>query len=153
MATSVASTELKKLVEGVARFALQGLLQNPVQINLQISRMALSREAAGELDGQLLFSVIMSVLISLAEFPTVFDIIRLPWRARGLLLDEGMDDMSDRKYREEVESLIRGLRWKLIRFCIYMFLYATMLGYTWLKIAGIFFCEHHLLNITGCVVM
>eukprot|EP00928_Gymnodinium_smaydae_P036174 TRINITY_DN25319_c0_g4_i1.p1 TRINITY_DN25319_c0_g4~~TRINITY_DN25319_c0_g4_i1.p1 ORF type:complete len:970 (-),score=200.96 TRINITY_DN25319_c0_g4_i1:64-2973(-) len=136
-----------QLCRGVVRFILVGLVQNAMQLNVQISVLALTKEATGQLDNQILFSVVMSLLNCLGDFPDIIDVTMIVWRARKELF---VDELQIESIAEEVKMLQQKVRNLLLRFAIYVLVYVCVICYAVSKMFGVFLCADHILNMDGC---
>lgn len=134
-----------EIQRGFSRFFLFGLLQTAVQANLQMSLMAISKEVTGVTDSQNMFSVILTLLGCLLDLPDGITILLF---ARGVFkgLDDDLELTSD-ALRE------RGIiKRKLFLLTVCLFGYIACVAYAFLKMAGFFLCDHHLINLSGCAV-
>jgi len=127
-----------KIARLTMRFFLVGLLQNGLQVNVQISMMAVSKVTTGKVDGQLLFSVILGFMGLAFDFPDMIEAGRLVYD----LMTEVDGVASDRKCRTT-----------FFFYCVCMLMYLGLLLFTIAKFVGFFVCESHLINLNGCAAL
>lgn len=166
-------TILKKIQAKIARLAVRfflvAVLQNALQVNVQISMMAVSRVVTGSTDQQLLFSVVLGLLGLAMDFPDMVEAGKLMWRLMKQVnrlkeLDSPSGDnpvsrdsqasLEERQERENLESECEKQLWECkciyYRYCFYMVVYFGLLSYTLMKLFGFFWCKSHLVNGDGC---
>lgn len=158
---------------GIARFITVGLAQRAVQTNVQIAWLGLSAAVTKELDWQVMFSIVVSLLGMMITIPKIFEVLQFSWRAhRDLPLEEvyqilddqqasietaaevpltGLVPVRNHKYRDSVLALHRSLRSDIYQFAFLFVLYALFVAVAIAKLVGVFVCESRLLYITGCV--
>jgi len=158
---------LKKIQAKIARLAVRfflvAVLQNALQVNVQISMMAVSRVVTGSIDPQLLFSVVLGLMGLALDFPDMIEAGKLVRQLLNACVTElndpsndGQDNLDSQESRakNKLESQCKEQLWKcrwiFIRYCLYMVVYFVLLVYTLAKLAGFFLCESHLINGDGC---
>lgn len=144
----------KKLARSVVRFFFVATVQNALQTNVQLSVMAVTKEATQVLDTQTCISVTISILSSMADVPDILDLLKLMLHAHAynLIFRETFASIDeDDRYRLrvlQVRAKVRSLLW---RFFFFIFLNFAFVSYSAVKLYGYLYCEHHLINGSGCV--
>jgi len=155
---------LKKIQAKIARLAVRfflvAVLQNALQVNVQISMMAVSRVVTGSIDRQLLFSVVLGLIGLAMDFPDMIEAGKLVFKIMKMLNDssiDGQDNLGSRGSTSEKDKLASQCKeqlWKckceFIRYCLYMVVYFGLLLYTLAKLAGFFLCKSHLITGDRC---
>jgi len=150
-----------QIQRGVARLFLKGFLQTAFQSSVQITVMALYRHVTAEragnsgvIDGQMLFSVVLTMLGLVTDFPDAIDIIKMVRTVFLAITAEQIEDIKDQNWNLYVRctDLRRSIQFRAARFVVYMLLYVWVYAWAVLKLWAYFYCDSHLYNLMeGCV--
>lgn len=144
-----------KMARGALRFFLVATLQNAVQANVQLSLMAVTRAATGGIDVQTCFSVVMSIIGSIFDFPHILDVmaVALHKDAFKIIFKEDFSYIAGNEaYHKKVLHAQHRVRLVAVRFAFFMLLNLGFVLLSAAKIWGYIFCESHLMNAGGCAV-
>jgi len=147
---------LHGIQKGVARFFLKGLLQTGLQASMQISIMALYRHVTGVIDLQMLFSVVVTMLGILTDFPDAYEIVKKVLKV--LFTDipceqiEQIKRNRDWRLHVECKKMRQSIWWRAVRFGLYILIYAGVYLWSAVKLLSYFACKSSLYNVgQGCV--
>jgi len=138
------------------RFFFVAVLQTLLQLNVQMSMMAVSRVVTGNTDKQLLLSIFLTIVpAAFMDFP---DTVTAGLKIWNFLQDEHSIfrelKEEEREQNRELVSECEAQRllcyWVFVRYCVFMVVYIVLLVFTIMKFFGFFLCRSHILNWTGC---
>jgi hypothetical protein len=167
---------LTGIMRGVMRFGLKGLIQNAIQVNFQVSLVAIGisfttarypqlissgyTPITSGLDGFNTFTVFLSVLGMLADSPDMVYLVRFAWRMRTQMkkwLDarrekmpaDGDDFYSEQKHRYDL------FKFRYVGMMIMMVLYVLFAVLALQKMfMALFVCTTEgVSNLTGCAAI
>eukprot|EP00811_Abedinium_folium_P024216 NODE_3399_length_2044_cov_7.410016.p1 GENE.NODE_3399_length_2044_cov_7.410016~~NODE_3399_length_2044_cov_7.410016.p1 ORF type:complete len:534 (+),score=85.26 NODE_3399_length_2044_cov_7.410016:138-1739(+) len=142
-----------QIQRALARFILVGFVQNALQINVQMSLVAITKAAIDITDTSTLFSVCTSALCALGDIPDMVNVIVF---GRHLLaISRHPDFMNSFEGNAREKSIVtttnHSICRKLFIFTIFVLLYIASMTYSVAKFIAFFYCDSHLLGI-GCVI-
>eukprot|EP00928_Gymnodinium_smaydae_P035669 TRINITY_DN25065_c0_g6_i1.p1 TRINITY_DN25065_c0_g6~~TRINITY_DN25065_c0_g6_i1.p1 ORF type:complete len:512 (-),score=66.39 TRINITY_DN25065_c0_g6_i1:52-1587(-) len=157
--------QLAAIARGNARFTMKGLLQNAIQVNLQVSFIALSKSMlSGGIDPMNALSVCFTVFGMLGDVPDMLAILKFarmkPPPTTHMALGQTRDFLDDLKEESEANAYrVNALRKRTKRLFFYMFVYVLLAMYAGVKLfMAVFVCEDGVWNMTvwkghyGCVL-
>eukprot|EP00927_Polykrikos_kofoidii_P069674 TRINITY_DN65247_c0_g1_i1.p1 TRINITY_DN65247_c0_g1~~TRINITY_DN65247_c0_g1_i1.p1 ORF type:complete len:487 (+),score=54.02 TRINITY_DN65247_c0_g1_i1:49-1509(+) len=150
-----------EMVRAMFRFVQTSIFQNGLQLNVQITLMAITYEATGLLDPSMVFSVVVMILSSLTDLPDMHAFVFLVYSVEieradmlATIEDISEDTETNNRYKAAVNHELSSMRCLRLRFLIYALIYIYMIVWAACKLYGCFACKHHLWNWgTGCVVL
>lgn len=120
------------LARSAARFALKGLVQNCLQVNLQVSMQAISKASMPDhfdfFNGVNLGVTMLAVFLDIPDMIQVFGFVHWLQNEVATHVDEAAEHF------EEVQARIDTMKWRFTRIKIYAVLYVLMAGYALTKL-------------------
>mmetsp|Transcript_29571 Transcript_29571/g.93280 ORF Transcript_29571/g.93280 Transcript_29571/m.93280 type:complete len:470 (-) Transcript_29571:278-1687(-) len=152
----VARVELDR---AIARFAIVGILLDVMQTSLQTTvvgidwhlakkNSALSQSFLGGLDLQMFVSVILCFISTVVDLADAVDVIKIARRVCVLFPVGGTYHLGLKERR-----LLRHVRRKLLRFCVYMLFFVGMTVWSLAKLVALFACSDRLWDFNPGVLL
>merc|ERR1711976_219953 len=138
----------------IQRFALKGLVQNALQVNVQVTFLLISKELADTYDAFNAFTVFLTVVGMLVDIPDMI-MSALYIRRVNARLSNCEEIDQDHQLKRRLDVLKRRL-W-ILRVCMFVYVCVAMYGLVKL-IMGLFVCDGSMWNIDvwngskGCVI-
>mmetsp|Transcript_49413 Transcript_49413/g.107602 ORF Transcript_49413/g.107602 Transcript_49413/m.107602 type:complete len:634 (-) Transcript_49413:203-2104(-) len=141
-----------EVARSLVKFILIGLMTNAVHTNVQVSLIGIVMSTSNVgYDKQVLFSIAVSILGMLYDFPEALDVLSLARTALRDLGELSIRNIVDEAYRKTVRQENVRLKRYIVTFLAYLVLYLMLALYAFAKLIALVACEHHLWNVTGCV--
>jgi len=123
---------LAVVARSAARFALKGLVQNCLQVNLQVSMQAISKASMPDhfdfFNGVNLGVTMFAVFLDIPDMISIFMFIRWLQSEVSKHVKNGIPGF------ERVQPRINTMHWRFLRIKIYFVLYVCMASYALVKL-------------------